>query len=64
MNDSSSHLVCDLEELQVTEEQLYVRQASTCLLTLRHFLVLKETLSQVHSTFTNKDIWTIIVMFF
>lgn len=44
MNKSMSHLVCDLEELQVTEEQLYVSQASTGQLTLRHFLVLKEAL--------------------
>lgn len=45
-----SHLVRDLEELKVSEEQLYVRQASTGQLTLRHLLVLKEALSQVHST--------------
>lgn len=44
MNNSMAHLVCDLEELQVTEEQLYVRQAGTGLLTPRHFLVLKEAL--------------------
>lgn len=44
VNNSMSHLVCDLEELQVAEEQLDVRQASTGLLTLRHFLVLKEAL--------------------
>lgn len=42
MSNSMSHLVCDLEELQVTEEQLDVRQAGTGLLALRHFLVLKE----------------------
>lgn len=39
-----SYLVCDLEELQVTKEQLDVRQASTGLLTLAHLLILKETL--------------------
>lgn len=44
MDKCLSHLVCDLEELQITEEQLYVSKASTGLLTLRHFLVLKEAL--------------------
>lgn len=44
MSKGPSHLVCDLEELQVTEEQPYVSQAGTRLLTLRHFLVLKEAL--------------------
>lgn len=45
-----SHLVCDLEELKVTEEQLHVSQASASLLILTQFLVLKETFGQVHST--------------
>lgn len=45
------HLVCDLEELKITEEELYVSQASTSLLTLTHFLVLKEMFGQVHSTY-------------
>jgi len=44
MNNGVSHLVCGLEELQVAEEQLDVRQASTGLLTQRHLLVLKEPL--------------------
>lgn len=55
MSNSMSHLVCDLEELQVTEEQLDVRQAGTGLLTLRHFLVLKEEFCQVHSTYRQTD---------
>lgn len=50
-----SHLVCGLEELKVTKEQLNVSQASTSLLTLTHFLVLKETFGQVHSTYRDID---------
>lgn len=50
-----SHLVCDLEELQVTEEKLNVSKASTSLRTLTHFLVLKETFSQIHSTYRDID---------
>ena len=44
LTSSTSHLVCDLEELQVTEEQLYVRESSTGQLTLTHLLVLQEAL--------------------
>lgn len=50
-----SHLVCDLEELKVTKKQLNVSQTSTSLLTLTHFLVLKEPFSQVHSTYRDID---------
>lgn len=48
-----SHLVCDLEELKVTEEQLHVSQASASLHTLTQLLVLKETFGQVHPTCTD-----------
>ncbi len=48
--DSVRYLVCDLEDLQVSEEQLDVSQAVTGQLTLRHLLVLKEALCQVHPT--------------
>lgn len=45
VNKRMFHLVCDLEELQITEEHLDVCQAGTGLLTLRHLLVLKEAFS-------------------
>lgn len=44
MNNRMSHLVCDLEDLQVGEQQLDVCQAVTGVLTLRQFLVFKEAL--------------------
>lgn len=48
------HLVCDLEELQVAEEQLHVVEASTGLLALGHFLVLQEALCYVRSTYNTQ----------